>query len=212
MFTKRATAVKVKINELINSEFIKNEGEIGYSLINGVRVSRVNIIATIVNKFVNNEKHSGTIVIDDGFDVINVRAWENEFHLIDNLVIGDLIKIIGRVRMYNDEVYLTPEIIKKVNPNWFALRFIELNRDNQSSNNEQVIINEQSTEQSTLSNSDSNLKDDLFNFIKSKGDDGATIEELTSIAGDKKLCINALMELIDEDLIFEPRAGRYKLL
>ncbi len=211
MFTKRATAVKVKLNELINSEFIKNEGEIGYSLINGVRVSRINIIATIVNKFVNNEKHSGTIVIDDGFDVINVRVWENEFHLIDNLVIGDLIKIIGRVRKYNDEIYLTPEIIKKVNPNWFALRFIEIN--NQASSNEQLISNKQLDEQSTLNNSDSiNLKDNLFNFIKNKGNDGATIEELTSIAGDKKLCINALMELINDDLIFEPRAGRYKLL
>ena len=43
-------------------------------------------------------------------------------------------------------------------------------------------------------------------LIYNKGD------ELIELVKDKKKCIDALMELIDEDLIFEPKAGVYKLL
>ena len=158
---------------------------ITFSLINGY----------FVNKFTNNERKSGTVIIDDGTEVISVRAWENEFHLIDNLVIGQLIDLIGRVRMYNDEVYLTPEIIKQVKPDWFVLRKLELSAEEPK----EVVKNE-----------DSELKEKLFKLIKEKGSEGALMDDLVAVAGDKIICRELLRRLIDDDLIFEPRAGRYK--
>ncbi len=215
MFTQRHTAFKLLIKDLLSNEFVHREGESDFISVGDKRVSRVRIMATIVNKFVNDERQSGTIVIDDGSEVINVRAWENEFHLIDKLVIGQLVDVIGRVRVYNDEVYLTPEVVKVVGPDWLVLRKLELSKlpvkgDVQVSG--EVVSESSSKVVNSSVKVDLSLKDSVFELIKSKGDSGALMDELVSFVGDKLSCQGILKELLEEDMIFEPRAGKYKVL
>ncbi len=210
MFTQRHTAYKVRINDLFLGEYVQREGESDYIQLNDKKVSRVRIIATVVNKYSN--ENSGTLVIDDGTGVINVRAWENEFHLIDKINIGDLIEIIGRVRKYNEDIYLIPEILKKTTPNWYILRKLELSKIPKIEPKEEVKeIKPEENKVSLNKNENADVKEKIFNFIKSRPD-GASIDELINLVNDKRAVIDALMSLIDEDLIFEPKAGIYKLL
>jgi RPA family protein len=165
-------------------------------------------MATIVNKFINDQRKSGTIIIDDGSEVISVRAWEDEFHLIDKSVIGQLVDIVGRVRMYNDQVYLTPEIIRKVGPDWFVLRKAELSKDKPK-----IKINKKEVKEEESKDENSELKDKVLKQIKKGKDKTATMEELIKVTGgDKNVCKEVLKQLLEDDLIFEPRAGKYKLL
>ena len=206
MFTQRATAYKLHIKDILSSEFVAKEGEPSYILINGKQVSRVRVMGTIVNKFTNDEKKSGGIVVDDGTDVITARGWENEFHLIDKSVIGQLVDVIGKVRKYNDDVYLTPEVVKIVKPDWLVVRQLELKKDKVILEPEVTVKNPKPKEV------DAGLKEKVLEQIKNKGTDGATMDELVTLAGDRTKCIEALKALIEDDMIFEPRAGRYKLL
>jgi len=216
MFTQRHTAHKVKIKDILDNEYVQREGESDYVTINDNQVSRVRIICTIVNKFTNDERKSGTIILDDGTEVISMRAWETEFHLIDNTAIGQLVEVVGRVRAYNDEVYLTPEIVKKVHPDWLVLRKLELGKGKKVKTEEKAtpvekkeVKKEEPEEESSV---DSELKDGVFNLIKDKGSKGATMDDLVKIVGDKTTCKGILKELLEDDMIFEPRAGKYKAL
>lgn len=206
MFTQRATAYKLHVKDILTSEFVAKEGEPSYILLNGKQVSRVRVMGTIVNKFANDEKKSGGIIVDDGTDVITARAWENEFHLIDKSVIGQLVDVIGKVRKYNDDVYLTPEVVKVVKPDWLVVRQLELRK------NKVILEPEVAKEEEKPKTIDLGLKEKVLERIKSKGTEGATMDELVALAGDRTKCIESLKALIEDDMIFEPRAGRYKLL
>jgi len=193
MFTQRHTAYKLRIKDLTSNEYVLRNGESDYITVNGKEVSRTRIVATVVNKFTNEERKSGTLIIDDCSDIISVRAWENEYHLIDKINIGDLIEVIGRVRKYNDNVYLTPEIIKKISPNEYVLWKVELGKTKEKS-------------------TDSDLKSKILNKIQESGEEGTIMEELIKIAGDKATCQQVLKELLEEGTIFEPKAGKYKAI
>ncbi len=193
MFTQRHTAYKVRAKDLTKNEYVSRAGESDYVLINEKQVSRVRMIVTVVNKFTNEERKSGTLIVDDCSDLISVRAWENEFHLIDKINIGDLIQIIGRVRKYNDDVYITPEIIKKVSPNEYVLWKVEWGEKKEKS-------------------TDNDLKSKILSKIQEKGEEGALMEELIKIAGDKATCQQVLKELLEEGTIFEPKASVYKAI
>ena len=223
MFTQRHTAHKVNIKDIVSNEYVQREGESDFITINDTQVSRVRMICTIVNKFTNDERKSGTIILDDGTEVISMRAWENEFHLIDNTAIGQLVEVVGRVRVYNDEVYLTPEIVKKVHPDWLVLRKLEQGKEPKQSEEKKEEKKEETpvlrvkdakrsdsdVEESSV---DSELKDGVFNLIKDKGSAGATMDDLVKIVGDKTTTKGILKELLEDDMIFEPRAGKYKVL
>jgi len=198
MFTKRHTAYKLSIKDIVSNEFVAKEGESSYVLVNGNQVSRVRLMATIVNKFMNDERKSGSLILDDGTEVISLRGWENEFHLIDKTAIGQLVEVIARVRSYNDQTYLIPEVIKKVEPDWFVLRKLELRIDKEIKKEE--------------AKKEDNLKDMIFEKIKAGGNNGAAMDELAKICKDKGACKEILKELLEEDMIFEPRAGKYKAL
>ncbi|MFA5405790.1 MAG: OB-fold nucleic acid binding domain-containing protein [Candidatus Nanoarchaeia archaeon] len=198
MFTQRNTAYKLRISDIVSGEFVMKDGESSYIQIGDKQVMRVRVLGTIVNKFTNDERKSGTIVIDDGTDSISARVWENDFMLVDHAVIGQLVDVIARVRMYNDEVYLIPEVIKSVSPDWLVLRKLELGDESIKPAVEVVV--------------DTDLIKKLFDCIKAGGTDGASMEELVSIAGSRDECIKSMMVLLEDGTVFEPKAGRYKAL
>ena len=125
----RQTAYKIWISDLIRSNFVKNEGqwESNYIEFDNKKISRVNIVATITSKYESEDKNFASLTIDDNTASIRVKVWRDDLSLIENFEVGNLILLVGRIRHYNDETYLTPEIIKKVsNPNLELLRKLEL--------------------------------------------------------------------------------------
>ncbi|HYD03097.1 MAG TPA: hypothetical protein VEC16_02255 [Alphaproteobacteria bacterium] len=117
---KRQTAYKCTIDTLNKGIFVKKTGwESSYIVTDYGDFARVNIIAVVV------ERQEAGVVIDDGTGQISGRLFDKTEQL-DSISIGDIVIVIGKPRDYNDKMYLTIEIIKKISPEWIGYRKKEL--------------------------------------------------------------------------------------
>lgn len=199
---KRQTAYKIRIRDLLSGVYGKEEGEWepNYILFKDKRISRVNIIANIIDKYENEDKSYGTIDLDDGTSVIKGKVWREDIHLLENAKVGDLVLVIAKVKELNDERYLTLEIIKFLdNPQWAELRKLELNK---------IWGSEVKTEEIKPT---SNLRQQILAFIEGSGE--ANEEELLSKMNfDKEEVLKAITELIKEGEIYRPTPGCLKVV
>jgi len=122
-------AKKLDINTLYTGKYIVQEGfNPNYIEVNGERVSRARVLATVIDKFISEDGNYGTITLDDGTDTIRVKAFQ-DLRIIEDVEKGDIVEVIGKIREYNEERYLQPEIIVKVDdPNFEVLRKLELRK------------------------------------------------------------------------------------
>ena len=121
----RQVAVKTTINLLLSGTYMQEDEQSPNFLLTiyDQKIYRLNLVATILNK-----EQQGIItnfLIDDGTGTIILRFFE-ENKKVTTLGIGDIVLIIGKLRRYNQEKYLSPEVIKKVPPLWLKERKLEL--------------------------------------------------------------------------------------
>lgn len=129
MEIKRITAKKASIGEIDNGTFVRKSGfESSYILTNlGRRLSRVNILGLIVDKFISPDERYSTITLDDSTDTIRCKTFVN-IKIFDGFGEGDLVDVFGKLREYNGEIYVIPEIVKKLESNFETLRLLELEK------------------------------------------------------------------------------------
>jgi len=108
METLRQTTSRARISDIVNSNFVRKEGfEPSYVLTDsGQRISRVYLIGTIVDKFMNENGNYSSITIDDDSDSIRIKAFREQVNIFDNFNVGDLVMVIGKVRNYAEENYI----------------------------------------------------------------------------------------------------------
>ena len=201
---KRQIAYKVGINSLVKGEYVKESGWLpNYILINGQKASRVNVIGVIVN--IAEGTSSKEFLLEDKTGRMAVRSFEN-LEVLSKLNVGEIVKIIGRPREFNNEKYLVPEIVKVVDRGWFELRVLELGEVVSEKPEEIKIEKEKIKENIIKSNVD---PEEVIKIIKLlDSGDGADYEEVVSKIKDDKI-IKALLE---EGEIFEIKPGRLKIL
>ena len=204
----RLTANKSWIFNLIHDPYIENQGEFesNYIEVGDKKISRINLISTVVNKFESEDKNYISLTLDDGTEEIRIKTWKDDTKLTKKVQIGDIILVIGKIRKYNDERYINPEIIKTLNINWEIARKLELikiyGKPTQSSFSITKTEEEQVIEE--ISFSSNNLTGNVLNLIEKYEDkDGITLEELK-----KELNLNVsdiskvLNELIKEGQVY----------
>lgn len=204
VFQKRQTAYKIRIIDILNSEYIKTEGFApNYLEIGGREISRVNVIGVIVDKSdLNNYK---ALTIEDGTGNISARIFENNT-LLDVVVVGNIVLITGRPRDFSSEKYILIETIKNIDPNWAKVRELELKNittiENKLPSAEKVDVGEKIVSNST---------NEIFKLIKGldKGA-GVPIEELSS--KNIKEMDKIIDMLLKEGNIFEVKPGKLKVL
>jgi hypothetical protein len=135
MSFKRATAARVAIQDIQDGELVANEqgNVVAVETFLG-QISRVNIIATVVDRYEATQEKLGeqgkgfaTVTLDDGTGVIRLKMWGELSSKLSQLQVGDLVLVIGRVRSFQGETYINGEIIRRLeNPNWETVRLLEL--------------------------------------------------------------------------------------
>jgi RPA family protein len=127
---ERSIAYKVEVSSIINSNYIKQEGfNPNYIEFNGKHVSRVNLIATIVAKFMSDDGNYGAITIDDGTETIRIKAFGPEVIKIKDIEIGQLIRVVAKVKDYKDERFLAADFVKPIDdPNWLLVHQLEIEK------------------------------------------------------------------------------------
>lgn len=128
MEKKRLTAIKTRIKNITSGKYVVREGfEPNYVLTKrGELLSRARVLATVVDKFVSETGKFASLTLDDGTDTIRAKVF-NAVSMLDNIAVGDIVDVIGRVREYQGEIYMAPEVVaKQENPNYELLRELEL--------------------------------------------------------------------------------------
>lgn len=132
---ERQVAKKLQIRTINSSKFIKINREVeenkftpNYIEIKGNKIARVRVLATIIDKFVSESGDYATLTLDDTTDTIRCKIFGN-LEIIENIEKGDLVDVIGKIREYNGEIYIQPEIIVKIkDPNFEVLRKLEIEK------------------------------------------------------------------------------------
>jgi len=206
-FQKRQTAYKVRVNDILNSKYIKTEGFVpNYLEINGKEISRTNLVGVIVEKL--NLNNYQTLTIDDGTGKISARTFENDV-LLDKIDVGDIVLVIGKPREFSSEKYLLIETIKKINPIWAKVRNLELQKN--ISYDKTSSSNENSGNNNAIAIVDLTPTNQIIQLIKELDTGvGVPIETLSS----KKIKdVDKIVDiLLKEGDIFEIKPGKLKVL
>ena len=225
---QRQTAYKMWIGDLISSKFEKIEGDmpLNYVQFKDNKVSRVNIVASVIFKFENDDKSYSTVTLDDGTGNLRLKAWREDSSVLGNLSIGDLVLVIGKPRTFNNEIYVVPEIVRVLNDlNWLEVRKIELVKDvgnfegeikkvvdvepdvvdGQQKVVEEDVISEEPTESSRAR---------IINLVeKNSSEEGAEINDIMLKSGlEENECKSIINDLLKEGEVFSPRPGKIKLI
>lgn len=199
---QRQVAYKVGISDILNGILVKDEFSTGYIKLNNINISRVNIIATLV--FKSEKMPYSSAIIDDATGKILLRSFDvNTFSKIS---MGDAVLVIGKIREFNNEKYILPEILKKLNDaGWAHARKLELSKSVVSNNNK--IDTGRAVDGAAL-----NIVENIYLLIKKLDDgNGVPIDDVikNSDNGNVEIIINKLLESGD---IFEIKPGKLKVL
>lgn len=228
---QRQTAYKVWIKDIVNSKLIKQDGEWdpSYIEVNREKISRVNIIAVNIFKYIAENGNYCSITLDDSSDTIRLKAWREDSRLLENINVGDIVLVIGRIKEYNDERYILPEIVKIIkNPNWELVRKLELfknfGRPNQKIEKEEIkeefkvdqTFNEQQLEEEVVEDDQkrptSGIRQTILDVIeKLDVEEGVDKEALLKTLGSGHKTNTAILELLKEGEIYELKPGKLKI-
>lgn len=206
---RRQIARKIRVGDILNAVYVKEEGmKPNYVLLaDNSRAARVSLMGVAVSSSMDGLP---TFTLDDGSGKISIRAFEPS-PMMAAVQIGDAVHVIGRPRQFGSEMYVLPEIARKL-PDlaWLEVRKQELARS--------PIIG--SAPAPVAQNNDvENVVDDSFgntekvlNAVRSL-DEGAGADTQAVIehigARDAEKTIQFLLQNGD---IFEVSPGRLKVL
>ncbi|MCK4996779.1 OB-fold nucleic acid binding domain-containing protein [Candidatus Pacearchaeota archaeon] len=200
---KRNVAYKLRIGDIMKGVPMMDEGKFIFLELGSRKVVRINILANCVDKFIQEgEKQFASLTIDDASGQLKLKAFGEDIEPLKNIMQGDTIQVIGNVREWNGEIYVIPEVVKKVDVRWLLVRKLEIQNARKD-----MPADEQAT-------GNSSLKDSIMEKIKTAeaegGIDADTIIMDTEASPD---AINAeIKKLLEEGLIYEPRPGRLRYL
>jgi RPA family protein len=220
---KRETAYKLKIGDLllgtpIVEDIPQENPDPNQTITQGTKerfrflelgdkkIIRVNLIANVIDKYSSEgDKRFSTITIDDASGQIKAKAFGDDVTKIENLSQGDTILVIGVLRSYNQELYISPEIIKKYDPRYLLVRKLELEKSNQL--HKQTMPLEPGRKLGT--------REEIIDLIKNTPDSTgiSTSDIILKVKSTSPEVINSeIIKLIEDGMVYEPRPGKVRWL
>ena len=214
---KRQVAYKVKIADIINNRYVKEEGWLpNYIAVGNIKVSRVNILGVIVSKdSQDSDKPSQNFILDDGSGRIALRFFDG----LTTFDVGSIVTVVGRPREFGADRYIVPEIIKKIKDSkWVNVRKIELAAETPTTNHVDPPVENSSVDSEEISVETENFVDvsdesvDITNIIKElDSGSGVGFDEISVKSKDVDV-EKVIKRLLEQGDIFEVKPGRYKVL
>lgn len=233
---ERMTAIRASIADIVKGKYSSDDGHKVISPY-GIELKRVMIVGHIVGQFTNNEETFSNITIDDGTETLKAwvwkkdsEVWEQYINRLKEVKEGTLAVVVGKVREFNDETYLSPEIIRPLSdPNFLTFHLLERYYHiikNGSAQPGSPTLEEHfddidsSAPETTDSapeptDSPTGLSGNILKFIKendtSEGVQLGNIADHFAEQGVEKSEINIIvMDLVETGMIYEQRVGVYR--
>lgn len=189
---KRATAYKLKIGDIFKGKKILDGDRFNFLELFGRKINRVNIVANVVEKYSSDEKRYISLTIDDASGQIRIKIFGDDVATFSDFGQGDTLVIIGLLRNYNDELYITPEILRKVDPRYLLVRKLELELKEPKISQKDIIV----------------IYDKIVNAVKEAEPEGISQEKLILNFSESPDLINQeIKKALEQGIIYEPRPG-----
>ncbi len=128
---KKNPAYKLNISDITDNPYVKTDGDFEPNFIDiagKLKVIRVRILAKVTFRYVSDDGNYASITLSDGKSSIRVKAWQ-DIKCLKETEKEDMVDIIAKVREWNGEMYLVPEVMRKIDdPNLETLRRLEIKK------------------------------------------------------------------------------------
>ena len=216
---ERMTARKVRVSELMNGRWVKREGMEPSFVVtdSGEKVSRARVLGTVAARFLSEDGNFGSITLDDGTDTIRAKTFKT-VKPVDESRVGDLVDLVGKVREYNGEIYIIPEIITRVqDPNMEILRRLELIRKARElkarppeASQEEVSGGGGKEGEKEKKEDDTELRKEILAVIDSEAEGVEYRVILEKAKAPETRIESVLNEILAEGICYEPTPGKVK--
>ncbi len=197
---KRNIAYKMRAGEILAGKPILEADRLKFLEANSKQIVRVNLIANIIDKYIQDgEKKFASLTLDDATGQIKVKTFGDDIEKFSPFLQGDTVLITGLLRSWNNEVYITPEIIKKKSPSYLLIRKLEVEAEMPKTMEKEKLLD---------------LKDKITRMIKeSEKDGGINIDKIIMDLKEPAEIINSeIKKLLEDGAIYEPRPGKLRYL
>jgi len=201
---KRNVAFKLRIGDLLIGKPVMDDERFSFLELGNKKIIRVNVIGNIVDKYESEgDKKYSFLTLDDGSGQIQLKIFGDDTEKFKNLHQGQTVLIIGVLRNFNNETYISPEIAKEQDPKYLLVRKMEIERG-------RIENASPVTKTETIA-----IKDKILELIKNSEDDGGIdidkiIMDLRETSPD--IINQEIQKMIEEGIIFEPRPGKVRWL
>lgn len=203
---QRQTAKPAKIVDLVSGEWVKNEGMEPSFVITPLKekIARARIAGTVVAKYVSEDGNFASLTVDDSTATMQAKQWK-ETKLVSEANVGDLVKLIGKVREYEGDIYIVPEIIVKINPDQESLFRLEVMAEPKK-----TVGDGKEEKPAEPEKSDEDLRKKVISTIEGSKD-GIKYSELLEKLGVPEESLEGIInELLGEGICYEPTPGKIK--
>jgi RPA family protein len=201
---KRNVAYKLRINDILLGKPIITEDKFSFLELGDKKIVRVNIVANVVEKYeAEGEKIYAFFKVDDGSGQIQLKVFGDDVAKFKSITQGQTVLVIGVLRYWNNETYISPEIIKEQDPKYLLLRKLELEK--QQGKNAPLLEGKKI----------SAIKDTIIEKIKqSENEGGIEVDKIIMDLRDTspEIINKEIQKLLEEGIIFEPRPGKVRYL
>ncbi len=197
---KRNVAYKLRIGDLLIGKPILDKERFSFLELGDKKIVRVNLVANIVDKY-EGENAYYSFTLDDGSGQIRLKVFGDNVGKFKELTQGQTVVVIGVLRFFNNEIYISPEIIKEVDTRYLLIRKLEIEK--------KLNVKKEITNFA--------IKDKILELIKNSEEQGGIeLEKLIMNSSFNKISpdiINKeIQKLLEEGIIFEPRPGKVRWL
>ncbi|HJZ19298.1 MAG TPA: OB-fold nucleic acid binding domain-containing protein [Candidatus Nanoarchaeia archaeon] len=196
---KRNIAYKLRIEKILAGIPIIENERFSFLNLENQKIIRINVIGSIVDKYVSDgEKKFLFLTLDDGSGQIKIKSFGDDAEKFSWISQGQIVIVIGTLRFFNNEVYISPETVREQNPKYLIVRKLETEKQNQNYQTQHSKPIQQKS-----------LRESIIDLIKnSESNGGISMEILNSSTGmSSETVSNEIGRLLEEGTIFEPRPG-----
>lgn len=195
---KRQIAYKLRVGEVFKGKQIMDGERFSFLELGDKKISRVNIVANVIEKYTSQEKQYISLTIDDASGQVRIKIFGEDVLRFSNINQGDTIMIVGLLRVYNNEIYITPEIIKIKDPRYLLVRKLEFEKDAPKVVDNQKILA---------------VADQILKKIKDAEPEGISSERIILDLHETPELINQeIKKALEQGIVYEPRPGMLRWL
>ena len=123
---KRHNAYKLRVGDITIGKPIIDGERFSFLELGDKKIVRVNVVGNIVDRYQSEgESKYISLTLDDGSGQIRLKIFGDNVEKFKDIVQGQTILVIGVLRSFNNETYISPEIIKQMDPRYLLIRKLE---------------------------------------------------------------------------------------